>query len=120
MSQFTVGTLTVPFKMIAKDEFSGFSTWAGSEPHVVTRHIPGSEHEIVQNMGRGNRQITFEAWFEDHDHHDSMCDLVGDLGMLILRGDFPYSAVLMSAGDDPIRYDVTQNIRTTLVFREVR
>lgn len=121
MSQFevtNVSTVTIPFRMVATDEFGTFPYWGGSEAHLAIKHIPGSDNELVQNMGRGAREITFEAWFDTQDDYDSLDELTGASGLLTLRQFAPWPAVLTEMGD-PSHYPLDGAVSASLTFRSL-
>lgn len=65
----------IEFKRVLQG--GGAPHWSDLDPQIVSRHVPGGNNNVVQNMGKGIRKMSFEVWFLTYNDYVSMVGMVG-------------------------------------------
>jgi hypothetical protein len=105
----------VTFTLLAEDGI--WRPWWRQKSGVVRRHIPHSNRDDVQSVGRGNFTITLDAFVEDDTGVSTLQAAVGSTGRTLssLFGT-DYSNVRLTDVGEPRRWDYGAKWVCSLTF----
>lgn len=86
-------------------------TWE-RQPYITVRHIPASDEDVIQVMGRGQGTRTHRLLLSDAEWV-ALSDQLGDTGALILAGADQGTCLLEALGEPIRRIDGMVTVQAT-------